>query len=239
MSTQKSVQATDAKTAYVRTAREDEALNKIREKQAEQAPTLKAAKDGILPGVVPDHPDEITGIILLMEALGTTDLEFARGLVGQVTAASEKGGKVDADGVNFILSVIKNKKPQDHLEGMLAAQMAGVHMASMKALRDLADAEYVPQKESAERTANRLMRTYVAQMEARKRYRSGGEQTMTVQHVTVAEGGQAIVGNVTQDQRHPGPAPAPLAIADAKMIPMPVIEARDAATITAGRGQKV
>jgi HNH endonuclease len=34
-------------------------------------------------------------------------------------------------------------------------------------------------------------------MEALKRYRSGGEQKMTVQHVHVAEGGQAIVGNVS------------------------------------------
>jgi hypothetical protein len=42
----------------------------------------------------------------------------------------------------------------------------------------------------------KLMRTYAAQMEALKRYRSGGEQKMTVQHVHVAEGGQAIVGNV-------------------------------------------
>jgi hypothetical protein len=31
-------------------------------------------------------------------------------------------------------------------------------------------------------------------MEALKRYRSGGEQKMTVQHVHVAKGGQAIVG---------------------------------------------
>jgi hypothetical protein len=28
------------------------------------------------------------------------------------------------------------------------------------------------------------------------RYRSGGEQTMRVEHVTVNEGGQSIVGNV-------------------------------------------
>ena len=33
-------------------------------------------------------------------------------------------------------------------------------------------------------------------MEALKSYRSKGEQKMTVQHVHVAEGGQAIVGNV-------------------------------------------
>jgi len=33
-------------------------------------------------------------------------------------------------------------------------------------------------------------------MSALKEYRSKGEQKMTVQHVRVAEGGQAIVGNV-------------------------------------------
>ena len=43
---------------------------------------------------------------------------------------------------------------------------------------------------------NKLARTFATQVEALKRYRSGGEQKMTVQHVHVAEGGQAIVGNV-------------------------------------------
>ena len=36
------------------------------------------------------------------------------------------------------------------------------------------------------------------QMETLKRYRTGGEQKVTLQHVSVSEGGQAIVGNVTQ-----------------------------------------
>jgi hypothetical protein len=36
-----------------------------------------------------------------------------------------------------------------------------------------------------------------AQVEALKRYRTGGQQKVTVEHVTVNEGGQAIVGNVT------------------------------------------
>ena len=47
------------------------------------------------------------------------------------------------------------------------------------------------------RAFNKLARTFAAQVEALKRYRSGGEQKMTVQHVHVAEGGQAIVGNVS------------------------------------------
>ena len=38
-------------------------------------------------------------------------------------------------------------------------------------------------------------------MEALKRYRNAGEQTVRVEHVTVNEGGQAIVGNVTHRGR--------------------------------------
>jgi hypothetical protein len=34
-------------------------------------------------------------------------------------------------------------------------------------------------------------------IEALKRYRTGGEQKVTVQHVTVNDGGQAIVGAVS------------------------------------------
>ncbi len=34
------------------------------------------------------------------------------------------------------------------------------------------------------------------EMDTLKRYRTGGQQKVTVEHVTVNEGGQAIVGNV-------------------------------------------
>jgi hypothetical protein len=45
------------------------------------------------------------------------------------------------------------------------------------------------------------------QIEALKRYRSTGEQKVTVEHVTVNEGGKAIVGNVTH--RGPGSPKGP------------------------------
>jgi hypothetical protein len=38
--------------------------------------------------------------------------------------------------------------------------------------------------------------TFALQMETLKKYRSSGEQRITVQHVTVNDGGQAVVGNV-------------------------------------------
>src|ERR1700722_14378593 len=97
---------------------------------------------------------------------------------------------------NWSSHIVKGIKPRDQIEAMLAGQMAAVHMASMTFARGLAHVENIQQQDSAERAFNKLSRTFAAQMSALKEYRSKGEQKMTVQHVHVAEGGQAIVGNV-------------------------------------------
>jgi hypothetical protein len=223
MAARKSGKAPEAKTEYVRTAREAEAVRKFQE-GVEQAPRFKVTKEG---HVVPDHPDAATGVILLAEALGTTDPDFVIGLVGQLADASSKGGKIPESDLNFMLSVIKDIKPRDQLEAMLAAQMAGVHIASMNFLRHLAGSEFLEHRDSADRTLNKLMRTFVTQLEALKRYRTGSEQNVTVQQVNVSEGGQAIVGNVTQGQREAPPsgtAAPPLTLSHDKTAPMPVIE---------------
>jgi hypothetical protein len=47
----------------------------------------------------------------------------------------------------------------------------------------------------------RLARTFPAQIEALNRHRSHGEPAITVQNVSVGDGGNAIVGNVTQHAR--------------------------------------
>ena len=52
-------------------------------------------------------------------------------------------------------------------------------------------------RESQERSMTRLSRTYLAQMDTLKKYRAKAQQTVRVERVTVNEGGQAIVGDVT------------------------------------------
>jgi hypothetical protein len=86
--------------------------------------------------------------------------------------------------------------------------MAAVHSAIMAFSRKLAEADCLENRDSAERTLNKLARTFVSQLEALKRYRAEGDQTVTVQQVNVS-GGQAIVGNVTQGQKDPEPNRAP------------------------------
>ena len=51
-------------------------------------------------------------------------------------------------------------------------------------------------RESNERSMTRLSRTYLAQMDALKKYRANVQQVVRVERVTVNEGGQAIVGDV-------------------------------------------
>lgn len=142
------------------------------------------------------HSHQGAGALLLMQALGTTDFEFCDGLLGQLINAGTQGEEIDERGPNFMLSVVQAIQPRDEIEAMLASQMAAVQMATMTFARRLAHVKNIQQQDSAERAFNRLARTFATQMEALKRYRTGGEQKVTVQHVNVNDGGQAIVGNV-------------------------------------------
>ena len=99
------------------------------------------------------------------------------------------------------LAGVMGCKPQDELEGMLAAQMVGAHNAAMECLRRAMHPEQSFEGRSENLSqANKLSRTYATMMEALNRYRGKGQQKVTVEHVTVNAGGQAIVGNVTRPE---------------------------------------
>ncbi|MGO8839721.1 MAG: hypothetical protein ACLQF1_00880 [Methyloceanibacter sp.] len=169
-----------------------------RKKRTPPSPSLKVSKKGQVAEVSLDHPEPGTGQLLLMHALGSTDPAFVNGLLTQLANASSKGRDTDESGLNFMLSVVKAIEPKDEVETMIAAQMAAIHVATMTFARRLNHVENIPQQDSAERAFNKLARTFASQVEALKRYRTGGEQKVTVEHVHVHEGGQAIVGHVEQ-----------------------------------------
>src|SRR5207248_7082534 len=137
-----------------------------------------------------DHPDEDVGELLIMEAIGTEDHDFFRALVKQLAHAPLSEGQFDEDNLNSMLSVVKSIKPRDNLEAMLAAQMGAVHLGAMRFAKKLANATNYRELEMAERMFTKLTRTFPAQMDALKRYRSHGEQGVVVQNVSVEDGGQ-------------------------------------------------
>jgi len=173
-------------------------------KRTPLAPRLKAWQQEKVAQVMVDHPSGGHGQVLLMEALGTTDTDFLVGIISQLGNAGAIGQEVDEQALNFLLSVVKGIQPKDQLETMLAAQMAAIHTLTMTYARRLANSKNLREQESSERTLNKLARTFAAQVEALKRYRTGGEQKVTVEHVTVNEGGQAIVGNVSSSTGRAG-----------------------------------
>ncbi len=189
--------------SYEPTPCEREAAIKFAEAKA-VAPCLKSRmKDGKT-DVWADHPDEYYGMTLLMDAIGVHDSAVFAGIISQLGNASIEAGQLDTAKINFMLGVMKGIAPKDTVEAMLAAQMAAVHMATMTFARRLAHVDNIPQQDSAERAFNKLARTFTRQMEALKRYRTGSQHNVTVEHVTVNEGGQAIVGNVAQGGRGDG-----------------------------------
>ncbi len=155
--------------------------------------------------LVVEATDPEAARVMMAEAMGTVDeglqaylmvqaVETFRGFVHANGQDYEKLGEF----ANRAMALLNGIQPGDEIEAMLGVQMIGVHNAAMDCLRR---AQIVGQTFEGEEAyinrANKLLRTFTVQMEALKRYRTGGQQKVVVEHVHVNEGGQAIVGNVS------------------------------------------
>src|ERR687887_1087934 len=81
---------------------------------------------------------------------------------------------------------------------MLAAQLIAAHNAAMECYRRamLREQTFEGRQQSLSQ-ANKLSRASAALIEALNRHRGKGQQKVTVEHVHVHSGGQAVVGMVT------------------------------------------
>lgn len=185
-----------AKSDYLPTPEEREAIDKaLVARKIAPAPRLKVEESG---SVSIDHPSEVIGLLLMENALGTLEPSFMTGLIEQLKTISSRGGKIDERQLNFMVSVIKGMAPRDQAESMLAAQMSVVHSILMGYAGAFSSVESGAQQDSALQAITKLARIFAGHMETLKRYRTSGEQKVTVQHVQVSDGGQAIVGDVHQ-----------------------------------------
>jgi hypothetical protein len=102
-----------------------------------------------------------------------------------------------ARAASVAIAAVQSVGPRDGVEAMRAVQMVATHAAAMKMLQRAAlDQPSFEIYDSIVNRATKLLRTYTAQIEALKRYRSAGEQRVVVQHVTV-----------TAEQVNPVPSP--------------------------------
>jgi len=137
----------------------------------------------------------------LREVGGSPSRDFNNVLANQACAALWLKHSDDAaQGRQFqaTIAALVGIAPGDEIEGMLAAQLVGLHNAAMECLRRamLSEQPHPARMENLSH-AGKLSRSYAALVEALNRHRGKGQQKVTVEHVHVHEGGQAIVGAVT------------------------------------------
>tara|TARA_R110002072_G_scaffold174874_1_gene330693 strand:- start:406 stop:954 length:549 start_codon:yes stop_codon:yes gene_type:complete len=137
--------------------------------------------------------------IRLLQATG--NVYVVSGILSQLAVIGSHATKIDQNASNFALGFVDTMKPKDAAEALLLAQMAATHQATMMLARRLNHVESIPQQDAAERALNKTARTFAAQMDTLKRYRSKGQQTVRVERVTVENGGQAVVGSVQHGGR--------------------------------------
>ncbi len=140
-------------------------------------------------------------ITSLAEVTGTEDPKLAQRLLNQVVDTLwMPAGLSDEERIERVraaVSALKGIKPQDEIEGMLAAQMIATHSAAMEYLRRA----IIPNQTTVGidlylKHATKLLSVFAKQLETLNRNRGKGQQKVTVEHVQVQSGGQAIVGSI-------------------------------------------
>ena len=206
---------------------EEQARLEMLRRRAHQTKPLKfesRASSKCPGGITAVDPDDPLIPAKLAEAFGTPDAD-AQGLLFDQVVQSFPGVAVVSDdcpdgfnpkklikGANQAAALLAGIQPRDELEGMLAVQMIAVHNAAMHTAKlAVLTGQTFEGKRSNMTYASKLMALFTSQMEALKKYRTGSQQKVVVEHVHVNEGGQAVVGTVnvggggkneTEDRHH-------------------------------------
>jgi hypothetical protein len=159
----------------------------------------------------PDHSDEEGHRYRLADTFGTRSLQFVYSMLNGLCKATAdhsqnfgfSPGSSDQLAFNAALAVISGVRPKDEIEAMLAAHMAVANIALLELVArtrgtiagHIYEGSGVKKLDVLGNLTNKFMRTYTMQVEALARKRRKGGQNITVRHLHVHAGGQAVVGN--------------------------------------------
>jgi len=141
------------------------------------------------------------------ECVITQDVRKTTGTHSEVAAEWIINGAANArvwprlkqdDAVAGSLAVMEEMAPRSVTEAMLAVQMIATNDAALMFLRRATLGQSTESIDANVLRATRLMRVFTEQLEAMQKLQGkAGQQKVTVEHVHVHEGGQAIVGAVS------------------------------------------
>jgi hypothetical protein len=152
----------------------------------------------LAPKIVRDGPQNVSINVAAEDQLrtlyGTRTEEAAEAILkSALNSLGEKGAQY----LDLMPAMAVELEPRDAVEAMLVTQMAATHVAMTHMSLRLHHATSFEMREAFERSMTRLSRTFLAQMDQLKKYRSTAQQVVRVERVVVNEGGQAIVGDVS------------------------------------------
>jgi hypothetical protein len=135
------------------------------------------------------------------EATGTEEPVLMLRLINQAINAlwipEGTSEEIKNDNIQSAIALLQGIKPANEIEGMLAAQMVGTHSAAMDCLRRaMLNGQTFEGRDQNLKHAAKLMSIYARQIDALNKHRGKGQQKVTVEHVHVEAGGQAMVGHI-------------------------------------------
>jgi hypothetical protein len=142
-------------------------------------------------------------LIIGGEALAQHDRELVNTLAAPGAVAMDASAhrldlltSMGTDVAAMALDAAETIQASNSLEKMLAHQMAICHQEAMRYVTKAALEQDPVHAVRMMNLSTRLMETYQKGLLTLKRLRGTGEQRITIQHVNVTDGGQAVIGQV-------------------------------------------
>ena len=152
-------------------------------------------------GKAPPISDEMLASEIL-KTTGTSSPSLQTSLAHNVISAlylpADGSAEERQERISAALALMKGIRPQNEIEGMLAAQMIAVHSAAIECFcRATLAGQGIEARDMNLHHAERFVAIYTRQLEALDKHRSKGNQTLTVKQVMV-DSGDATVNSANQ-----------------------------------------
>ena len=144
----------------------------------------------------PDTPgSDVLNSIRVYGALGSSSNQFVGATLNRIAltlrfSADDPG---TSEKIGAALALVAAVEPQNELEATMAVQMVAANEAALAFFDRSRSAEFIEHAAAYSNMANKAMRSFALHAEAINKLRRNGEQV--VKHVTVNEGGQAVIAN--------------------------------------------
>jgi len=183
-------------------ARKPESLNEAVSNQMDQALAKREARSLLQPpgGLVRACGEAIQGdfrLSHLVDTLQNPNMVSVIASEHRIDLVAGVGSRVAESAVD----AAESAQARNSLEKMLCHQMAAMHRAAMKLVARGLDLESQPvEMARLSNAAARMMQVYQEAFLTLQKVRTGGKQTVVVQHVQVSQGGRAVIaGSVKSD----------------------------------------